>query len=691
MAHGALFVCLAALLIASSGQSQPAERQEETVRRRIPIAVPASPRDDAPTTTGPSLQPPGQAGLQRPGPSEGKSPTPAETQPVTALSTSGVAPAAEKTQPEPSTTAKTPAEYYGLATILPALVAIVLAVATRQVIPSLALGILSASIMLSILAGQYSPIDVIQRAVRDYLLGVFIPAGAGDPAPGETLRDQIETGYNHLRIIVFTQFIGGMVGIVSINGGTRAMVEKVTHMMRGARSGQLGAWLSGLIIFFDDYANAMIIGPAMRPVFDRLKISRAKLAYIVDSTAAPVASVFIGTWLAAEIDFLGDGLKALDSRPAFLADMTGSTAFWSSIPYRTYAWMAIFFVFIVAVMRRDFGPMRTSEARALSGSSAASVTSIDESPRCHWLVGFLPVFVLVAMTLSLLLITGHQTSIADEITLEPNSSVSGVWSNITTLLGKADSYTSLLYAGLAAVSLAAVLSVFFSPAGLSKSMDGMTNGMMRIFSAQIVLILAWGLSTSILDLQFDKVASSFLQAKVESGHFDQPLLPTVIFITAAIVSFATGTSWGTMGILCPTTIAISASLLAPLPEAQAMPLFYASVGAVLTGAVFGDHCSPISDTTVLSAMASECDLTEHVRTQLPYALVIAVVGLLSTDVLDYALIKTQPEFYAAHWNVYYGTAIAALLLTIILFVFGRRPAPALRVPVTTPMPPARLT
>jgi Na+/H+ antiporter NhaC len=564
-------------------------------------------------------------------------------------------------------TSRSPRDFFGGWALLPALVAIVLAIASRQVVPSLSLGILTAAVMMCIHGGSYNPLAMIQYALEHYLLGVFVPVDPTDmKARGE--------GFNHLRVIVFTQFIGGMIGIVEANGGTRAMVARVLHLMRTRRRGQLGALGGGLLIFFDDYANALILGPAMRPVFDRLRLSREKLAYIVDSTAAPVASVFIGTWLAAEISYLDGALGGLASRPAFLEEMTGSAAFWGSLPYRTYAWLALFMVLIIGWTGRDFGPMRKCESLSAAGGSTKGPThNAEPAPDGrHWYLGFVPVALLVVLTVTLLIITGRHACDAKGMALTFGS-VTEITESLGNILGEADSYTALLYAGLTAVTIAAALSVATRRLTFARTIDGMTDGMARIFRAQIVLILAWGLSSATTHLQLGEVASAFLQDKVDRQLFEVQLLPVAVFLTACFVSFSTGTSWGTMGILCPTIIAIAAHLFAPLPAEQAMTLFYGSVGAVLTGAVFGDHCSPISDTTVLSSLATECDLTAHVRTQLPYALVTAVVGLLCTDGLDYLLRTYREDFFNRYWNVYYGTALGALLLFIIVYMFGRQP------------------
>lgn len=579
--------------------------------------------------------------------------------------------------------AKAAGRYFGLWTLTPAIVAILLAVITQQVVPSLALGILTAAVMMCVYTGQQNPIEMVMYAVNHYLLGVFIPVDQTDV-------DRIGDGYDRLHVLVFTQFIGGMIGIIEANGGTRAMVARVTHWMRTPRSGQLGAFFGGIVVFFDDYANALILGPSMKPVFDKLRLSRAKLAYIVDSTAAPVASLFIGTWLAQEINFLDSGLKELgEHRPAFLDGVNGSSAFWTSIPYRTYAWLALWMVFIIAWTGRDFGPMKRVEHEAAqgrdpdapSGGSDANATPSAGSSNqpakmgirdtSHWALGLVPVASLVFITLLLLAITGRNGCAAEKIQLSFGS-INEISKSIMHVLGKANSYTALLYAGLTAVTVAAVMTVVSRSLSLSKTMEAMQGGMQRIFGAQIVLILAWGLSTATQDLELGPVMTDFLKAQADAGKFDAPMLPTAIFLTACLVSFATGTSWGTMAILCPTAVSIAAGILGHMPLDQATPLFYASIGAVLTGAVFGDHCSPISDTTVLSSMTTECSLPRHVRTQLPYALVTAVVGLLCTDLLDYYLIETVPEFYNRTWNVYYGTLIAGVILLLIVLVFGRK-------------------
>lgn len=662
------------------GQTAPNPTTTGPTTFKIRSQTPTSPTEEAEPVAAHSSSVPAMA----PAPIESPTRKADETSPPThdvneggsASSTASPSTSAiSSTQPSPRSSqpaqarSLSPGQEFGLWTLLPAMVAIILAVATQQVVPSLALGILTGAVMMCVNKGIYNPIEMVMYAVDHYLLGVFVPR---DP----TNVAGVKEGYSHLRVIVFTQFIGGMIGVIEANGGTRAMVARVTHWMRTPRTGQMGALAGGILIFFDDYANALILGPSMRPVFDKLRLSRAKLAYIVDSTAAPVASLFIGTWLAAEINFLDKAFSQLGpDRPEFLKGLDGSAAFWSSIPYRTYAWLALFFVFIIALTGRDFGPMKKSEREALlNPPSDASKTSGDGPEISHWALGLLPVLTLVVMTLFLLIITGRNACAESNIQYSFDS-IHACGSAIQTILAQSDSYTALLYAGITAAVVAVTTTIVSRTLPMSKTFDALTNGMQRIFGAQIVLILAWGLASVMGSLELDRVACDFLQAQVDKGNFEVPFLPTAIFITAAIISFSTGTSWGTMGILCPTTVAIAARLLAPLPVEHATPIFFSSIGAVLTGAVFGDHCSPISDTTVLSAITTECSLAEHVRTQLPYAFIIAIVGLLFTDVLDFFLIEHHPDFYNHYWNVYYGTALAAIVLFLILMIVGRKVKP----------------
>ena len=477
-------------------------------------------------------------------------------------------------------------------------------------------------------------VGTVVMAVEKYVIGALVDA-------------------DRMKIVVFTLTIGGMVGVVGATGGTRALVALVARRASNRRRGQATAWLAGLVVFFDDYANTMIVGPTMQPICDRLKISRAKLAYIVDSTAAPVASIaLVGTWVGTELAYIGDGLKnvAASGTPGFLTGVDAWGAFLNSIPHRYYAVLAIVMVVLVAVSGRDFGAMRRHEQRA-ADSDTAAVEAGDQSARWLWVLAGIPIFTLVVVTGIVLLYPGWQA-------ISQVRQAGGDWT-IKILFEGADSYNAILYGAIASVFLAVALGVFTRQATFKTTMDAMMEGMGRMFPAIVVLVLAWALSAAAQDLHVGEVVSAWLNQQ----GFSIRWLPLAVFISAADVSFATGTSWGTMGILCPMVVRIAAELGGAVAPDEALSLFYASVGSVLAGAIFGDHCSPISDTTVLSSIASGCSLEDHVWTQIPYALLVAFVAMLTGNVL-------------CSWggqSPWIGLAAGVLLIWVAVRVLGRRP------------------
>jgi Na+/H+ antiporter NhaC len=568
-------------------------------------------------------------------------------------------------QLEPLREPKDPTSY-GRWVLLPALLTIILAILTRQVVPALVVGVTIASYMLlpcladaNTYAQSGKLVGGFRLAAEHYVLGAI----ADD---------------NHIKIMVFTLVIGFMVGVIGRNGGTRGMVRLVAGKSSSPRRCALTAWLAGLFVFFDDYANSMIVGPTMQPVFDRVKLSRAKLAYIVDSTAAPVASLaLIGTWVGAEIGYIQDGLDAVAAKGAALLDsqgnvITGMQAFLGSIPYRFYPILALFLVFLIALTGRDFGPMKRSERKILSkidpDPSAESSETASKRATATWWLGLAPVFLLVVSTIWVLVATGlsaEGTATAMSAVAPDGSSTWAAhswWERAGTVVSNADSYIAIFYGAVFSAIAAVLLTMISRVCSVRDAVDAGLEGMSRMFPAVVILILAWSLSAVLQDLKLGEVAVTQLR----SLDFQAMWLPLAVFICAAIVSFATGTSWGTMGILCPLTVMIAVELAVELEPARALGIFYASVGSVLAGAVFGDHCSPISDTTVLSSIASGCRHEEHVWTQIPYALVAAIAAMGLGDVAC--------SVYGQPW--YYGLGAGALFLLLVVFVLGRRPVPS---------------
>ncbi|MCA9242590.1 MAG: hypothetical protein KDA32_01445 [Phycisphaerales bacterium] len=581
---------------------------------------------------------------------------------VAALAQSG-APAAASSAP-----ATDPGDFYGLWTLLPPVLTIVLAIWWRQVIPALGIGIVTAAYMLAVVNVQ--PDIVGPTALRGSRLAIeyyFVGAVADT---------------DHIKVLIFSFAIGGLIGVLSVNGATAAVVRWVGRFASTPRRGQLAAWFAGMIVFFDDYANSMIVGPSMRSVFDRLRLSRAKLSYIVDSTAAPVASIaLIGTWVGAEVNAINEGMKSLPTDgAAFVGSLDAYSAFLYSIPYRFYPILALFMVLLIAITGRDFGPMRKAEANGSADRLEDDAEDVGEmAHRAKPWHAIVPVGVLVGLTFGLLLWTGW-TSVNDDVAaaqaaleaarsageaITPEMTQAAEFPTgfklVQNVVKSGDSYFAILYGALSSLLVGVVLSLMTRTASLGRAIDGATNTMARMFPTFLVLILAWTLAATMKDLELGEVAATWLK----NAQMSPIYLPTLIFIASAVVSFATGTSWGTMNILCPVTVMIAARLLADTPTEQATPIFLAAVGAVLSGSVFGDHCSPISDTTVLSALASGCTLERHVWTQMPYALVVAFVSVICGDLLC--------RQYNQPWWVGLGGGAAALMVIVLLF--GRAQTP----------------
>jgi len=440
-------------------------------------------------------------------------------------------------------------------------------------------------------------------------------------------------------------------------------VVLITPWARSRRSGQLTTWFLGLLIFFDDYANTLLLGSTMQPTCDRLRISREKLAYIVDSTAAPVAGLaLISTWIAIELDYIRDGLSNLD--PAVAGDLSPFELFVACIPYRFYMIQALVFVPLVAIMRRDFGPMLRAESRIheIDPQSAARLGSpksihnpqseIRANPyddgqpirASHWAVALAPIAVTLVLVVYLIYRTGEAA-----IT-ESDAALTG-FARFRQAFGSGNSGLGLCYGGLGGLAVAIVLGRWWAGVPTARIKNAVFRGARVVLPALAILWLAGAMSRMTGNKSVDgrdSTAYEYSESRLYTGDFISEQLqaasegesaafaswlPTVVFLLAATVSFCTGTSFGTMGILVPMVVPLaSATLPATGPtDLAGSSIFLASLGSVLAGAVFGDHCSPISDTTILSSQASGCDHMAHVATQLPYAFVVAgVVTVLGT-------------------------------------------------------------
>jgi len=499
--------------------------------------------------------------------------------------------------------------------ILPPFVAIVLAFALREVVTSLFAGVFVGSLFLT----GFNP-----------LTATFMTAN-------RFARDAVAHA-DHAAIILFTLLLGGMVGIVTRMGGMRAIVDAVAPLATTRRRAQVATWLAGLAVFFDDYSNSLIVGNTMRPLTDRLRISREKLAYIVDSTAAPVAAVFIvSTWIGYEVSLIAGGLELAaqqqSANPDLVAQLQSVSPFGiflQTIPYLFYPLLAIFTVALIAYTGRDFGPMLKAEQRAASGKGlhregaqlaadlASDLKEADNVPSGRWWNGALPVAALVVTVLAGLVTTGIASLGPDE----PRT--------LRNIFGGADPYSPLMWGSILACIVALVLGASQRIFTVGQGIDAWLSGLRAMLLAIVILVFAWSLGSVTESLE----TASFLAGAL-SERLPPTLLPVSVFVVAAIIAFSTGTSWATMAILVPLVVPLAVSMVGTLDPASHADraVLLGSLASVLAGAIWGDHCSPISDTTVLSSTASSCDHVDHVRTQLPYALLVGAVAIVCGNIL----------------------------------------------------------
>lgn len=493
--------------------------------------------------------------------------------------------------------------------LAPPVLAIVLAFATRNVVVSLLIGLFSGSFLTAFSQeGRLleAPMTAFSDLTQRMLSVTADPWNAG--------------------ILLQVLTIGGLIALIARMGGARAIAEFLARKAKSPASAQITAWLIGLLVFFDDYANALIAGPVMRPVTDKLKISREKLAFIIDATAAPIAGIaFISTWIGYELSLIKDSFAAIGQH------VSAFDIFLQTIPYRFYNILMLLFVPLTAILAREFGPMLSAERRARRGQVHLNgeTSSSCEMPQGFWgeqkttpraLNAVIPIGVLVAAALIGFYINGFAAIMAGSnaqlkslLELSPYSLTA-----IREAFGAADASVVLFQAALLASLMAALLAVGQRILTLGQAVDTWIEGAKSLAITGVILILAWSLSSVVRDLGTADYLVGLLSETMPAF-----LLPSLIFILGSLISFATGTSYGTMGVLMPLAVPL-AHALAPADSQLAL----VSVGAVLTGAVLGDHCSPISDTTILSSMGASCDHIEHTRTQLGYAVLVGAISLL---------------------------------------------------------------
>ncbi len=495
---------------------------------------------------------------------------------------------------------------YGFLSLLPPIVAVVMAIKSKNVILSLFCGGFVGTL---IFAGG-NPFLATKSIVGNYF---FV---------------QLTDSYN-AGVIVLVIFIGGFIKLMEKSGGAQAFSKSVYKFVNTKLKAQLCAWLGGILIFFSDLGTPLLVGPVFRPLFDKLKISREKLAWILDSTSSPVAilipfigwGVYIMGLIQAEFENLG------------IAQSDYST-FVAAIPFQIYAILAIIMIPLVAFTKKDFSQMKKAEIEAETrvysfeddrpanaGGDKRGYATSNAKPS----MVIVPIVVVFATLFITLAPYGF-----------PFQKVDGNEFRVALSMG-------YFYGALVLMALIAVYKVKTFRDTFKIYVDGM-KGMTDV---AVTLVLAWSLGSMISDLG----TADFIVNGLKSLNFTGGLVPAAIFIFGTFVSFSTGSSWGTFAIMMPLAI----------PMAHAFEIPYAiAVGAVLSGGLFGDHCSPISDTTILSSTGAECDLVEHVKTQLPYACVNGVIAFAAF-------------LFAGFTKSPLAVVLAVAVLLAVMMVWGRKP------------------
>ncbi len=512
--------------------------------------------------------------------------------------------------------------------VVPPLVAIVIALIIKEVLIALLMGIFIGSATLGFYTGGVVGIFGGFLAVLDhYIL--------------HALHDK-----EHLSVIVFSLLIGSIVALISKNGGMKGVVNRIVKYAQTRRSGMMTTYFLGIAIFFDDYANTLVVGNTMRPVTDKLKISRAKLAYIVDSTAAPVSAIaFVTTWIGAELGYISSAIEKINENGVVVSEGVYSI-FVNSLAYSFYPILTLVFMFILIRTQRDYGPMFKAESKAQQSHDALPEARMEDlnydefepvnTGKIRAFNAVIPIVIVVFGTLVGLVYTGVETwrMTFAELGLSSNmpffealavadpESVSGL-QKVGAVIGQANSYSALLWSSLTALFVSILMTISQGIMSLNQTMETVVQGIKTMLSAILILVLAWSLAEITRDLNTaDVIKNAF------GTGFSAWLIPGLTFIISALIAFSTGSSWSTMAIVYPIMIPTAFAVASGAEGVDAMAILYNTVASVLAGAVLGDHCSPISDTTILSSLATSCDHVEHVKTQIPYALTVGGVSLL---------------------------------------------------------------
>lgn len=530
-------------------------------------------------------------------------------------------------------------EALGFLSLLPAILAVALAFITKEVIFSLFAGLVSGYMILnslSVSGGYFSLISSVFSSTAGNILHT-----AGDPF--------------HVTVIVLCLCIGGMVAVINASGGFAALGQKMTRNINTPKKATLMAQVLGLSLFFDDYANALITGPVMRSITDRQGVSREKLAYVVDSTAAPVAGIaIISSWIAAEVAAIESGFTIAGFEASAYSHFLGS------IPFCFYNFAALLFVAAAAIMGREYGPMLAAERRARAGEplkkgSASEAeengTGAELKPGSLW-SAILPIVTIIVYALIGFYTNGIQAAV--EAGLLPAGTPFS-FGNVSVAFGNADTVYVLMEAALLGSLVAIFMGCLTGRMNIVSGIGAWMQGMSGITLTAVILVLAWGLSSVLAEL-----GAAYYLVDIVTLALPFWLLPMLIFIACCFISFAAG-SFGCLVIVMPIAIPVAVSAVEAAGVNYSSAYLFSCIAAVMSGSIFGDHCSPVTDTTILSSLGAGCDNMDHVKTQLPYALTAAGV----TSVFGYL-----PAGLGL--PVWLSLGVSLALVVLVIRVFGKK-------------------
>ena len=501
--------------------------------------------------------------------------------------------------------------------LLPPVIAIALALITKEVYSSLFIGIVAGGL----LATSFNGLHTIGAVVSDG----FISAVSGNAG-----------------IFIFLVLLGALVALINKAGGSAAFGEWASKHIKTKIGASIATFFFGILIFIDDYFNCLTVGAVMRPVTDKTKISRAKLAYLIDATAAPVCMIApISSWAAAVSSYAPEGVN-------------GITLFCSAIPFNFYSLMTFVFIIAITLMKFDYGPMKLHEMNALKGDlfTSGEIKAEDESEKITKGKGkvidlVLPIIFLIAISVFALVYVGR--CMGEEWVFAANQYDGSL--GFIDAFANTDATVGLPWGGIIALVVTIIYLIARRVISFKDAMECIPKGFIAMVPALLILTMATTLKnmTNLLD------ASGFVEGAMQNAGALQNFLPAIIFLVACFIAFSTGTSWGTFGILIPIVLAV-------FPVGSAIGTI--GMSACLAGAVCGDHCSPISDTTIMSSAGARCDHINHVSTQIPYAVTVAAisfVGYLLTGIIT--SIKGLPEFV-----LYLTLPVLTILTVATLFI-----------------------